>query len=88
MSEEKIISTEINENVNINGSVNITEDGNKTQIMYMSCSLNADTFGVNINVTVLNKEKYKENATQVKAEYEKFNKLCNERATALGYVIF
>ncbi|MEG2250124.1 MAG: hypothetical protein RR942_14555 [Romboutsia sp.] len=87
MAEEVKISTDINENVNINGTVNIAgENGANTQIMYMNCSLNADTFGANVNVSVNDKKLYKDNAETIKVEYNKFKDLVNERATALGYV--
>lgn len=87
--ENGIIKTNINENVNINGSVVIkNENGMEQQIMYMSCSLNADTFASNINVSVDNKELYKAHAAEIKEEYTKFKKLVDDRATALGYVIF
>ncbi|MBM7835705.1 hypothetical protein [Clostridium sardiniense] len=80
----KIVSN-IREDINISGSVN-TDNG--IQIMYMSCSLNRDTFGANINVVVNDKELYKANAVEVQAKYKEFKDLAEKRANELGNIIF
>ena len=87
-SVEGGVRTEINENLNINGSVTVEENGSSVQIMLMSCSLSATTLGLNINVTVIDKEKYKDHLSEIKEQYDKFSELCKERAKYLGYGLF
>ncbi|WP_432291560.1 hypothetical protein [Clostridium baratii] len=82
------ITTDINENVNLNGTVSITnENGVITQILYMSCSLNADSVVSNIDTTVYNKELFKANIQAVTAEVSKFRERASKRAGELGCII-
>lgn len=79
----------VNENTNLTGNVMLKgEDGVSKQVMYLSANLNADTFAVNITVNVMDKEAYKANAEIMKAKYAEFKSTVEQRATALGYVIF
>lgn len=78
----------INENININSSVKIKENDIETIVMYLNCTLNTDTLGVNINVSVNDKELYKKYSVQIKEEYNKFKTVVENRATTLGYEIF
>lgn len=78
----------INENININSSVKIRENDIETIVMYLNCTLNTDTLGVNINVSVNDKELYKKYSVQIKEEYNKFKTVVENRATTLGYEIF
>lgn len=82
------IKQSINENININSSVKVKENNIEKIIMYLSCTLNTDTLGVNINVSVSDKELYKIYSTQIKEEYNKFKATVENRATTLGYAIF
>ncbi|CAM2948714.1 hypothetical protein HAHI6034_05800 [Hathewaya histolytica] len=86
---ENNITMLINENTNLSANVMVKAgDGISKQVMYLSANLNADTFAVNISVNVMDKEAYKENATEMKAKYAEFKKQIENRATTLGYVIF
>ena len=82
------VEMKIDETVNVNANVSVVVNNNPTQVMYLNCGLNADTLGLNINVTVLNKELYKKHATEMKSKYREFKDLVNKRAESLGYVIF
>lgn len=75
-------------NENINSSVKIKENDIETIVMYLNCTLNTDTLGVNINVSVNDKELYKKYSVQIKEEYNKFKTVVENRATTLGYEIF
>ena len=92
--DEKTVNNEqlelnIDENINISGSINVkNENGISTQVMYMNCSLNADTFGSNINVVVNDKNTYKTNEAEIKEKYSKFKALVEKRAEELGNVVF
>lgn len=92
MSNETVntskITTDINENVNLTGTVNITnENGISTQIIYMSCSLNVDNVVSNIDTTVYNKELFKANVQAVTSEVAKFRERASKRASELGCII-
>ncbi|NGS95815.1 hypothetical protein ACSXDM_15050 (plasmid) [Clostridium perfringens] len=78
----------INENININSSVKIKENDIETIVMYLNCTLNTDALGVNINISVNDKELYKKYSVQIKEEYNKFKTVVENRATTLGYEIF
>lgn len=82
------IKQSINENININSSVKVKENNIEKIVVYLSCTLNTDTLGVNINVSVSDKELYKKYSTQIKEEYNKFKATIENRATTLGYEIF
>lgn len=89
MSEKNTVNMEVNENTNINATVTLTnEQGVNTQVMYLNASLNADTLGLNINVNVIDKVAYKNNAKEMKAKYLEFKQTVEDRATTLGYIIF
>lgn len=79
------ILAEFREDVNISGTIK-TED--EKQIMYMSCNINKDTFGSNINVIVYDKELYRNNAETVKEKYQEFKQMAEKRALELGNIIF
>ena len=82
------ITTDINETVNLTGTVDITnENGISTQIIYMSCSLNVDTVVSNIDTNVYNKELFKANIQAVTAEVTKFRERATKRAAELGCII-
>lgn len=85
---EQQIKVETSENININANISIEVEGIRKNIMNMYSSLNAENFGINININVIDKELYKSNAEAIKQEYEKFKKNVENRATTLGYVIF
>ncbi|HAT4302287.1 TPA: hypothetical protein I9089_002393 [Clostridium perfringens] len=82
------IKQSISENININSSVKVKENNIEQIVVYLSCTLNTDTLGVNINVSVSDKELYKKYSTQIKEEYNKFKTTIENRATTLGYEIF
>ncbi|MDQ0149119.1 hypothetical protein ACFO6R_05915 [Eubacterium multiforme] len=89
MENEVKVNVDIQENVTINGTVNLkNEEGNVQPVMYLTCTLNADSFGLNVNVNVVNKELYKSNSTEVKTKYAEFKALVAKRAEELNYIVF
>ncbi|HAT4339396.1 TPA: hypothetical protein I9094_001657 [Clostridium perfringens] len=81
------ITSEVNENTNLTGGVYINQNGMKTQIVSMNCSLTRDSIAT-ITVSIFNQELFKSNVEGVNAELIKFKTQATARGKELNCLVF
>ncbi len=88
MSEETLkVTSEINENTNLTGGVYINQNGMKTQIVSMSCSLTRNSIAT-ITTSIFNQELFMSNMEGVNAELIKFKTQAAAKGKELNCIVF
>ncbi|AOY53359.1 hypothetical protein [Clostridium perfringens] len=87
MSEQTNITSEINENTNLTGGIYINQNGMKTQIVSMNCSLTKDSIAT-ITTSIFNQELFKSNMEGVNAELIKFKTQAAAKGKELNCLVF
>lgn len=88
MSEETLkVTSEINENTNLTGGVYINQNGMKTQIVSMSCSLTRNSIAT-ITTSIFNQELFMSNMEGVNAELIKFKTQAATKGKELNCLVF
>ncbi len=88
MSEETLkVTSEINENTNLTGGVYINQNGMKTQIVSMSCSLARNSIAT-ITTSIFNQELFMSNMEGVNAELIKFKTQAVAKGKELNCIVF
>ncbi|MBO3420203.1 hypothetical protein QTH63_08565 [Clostridium perfringens] len=84
---EQNITSEINVTTNLTGGVYINQNGMKTQIVSMSCSLSKDSIAT-ISTSIFNQSLFLENIDGVNAELIKFKAKAAEKGKELNCLVF
>lgn len=88
MSEETLkVTSEINENTNLTGGVYINQNGMKTQIVSMSCSLSKDSIAT-ITTSIYHQGLFLENMQAVNTELIKFKTQAATKGKELNCLVF
>ncbi|AMN31765.1 hypothetical protein [Clostridium perfringens] len=87
MAEQINVTSEINENTNLTGGVYINQNGMKTQIVSMSCSLTRNSIAT-ITTSIFNQELFMSNMESVNAELIKFKAKAAEKGKELNCLVF
>lgn len=82
-----LVTSEINETTNLNGTVNVEVNGMKQQVMSMSCVLTEDSVA-NIQTYVTNMDLFQQNSQLVAAEVQKFRIKATDVAKGLNCFVF
>ncbi|HAT4182211.1 hypothetical protein ACSXDC_10730 [Clostridium perfringens] len=84
---EQNITSEVNVTTNLTGGVYINQNGMKTQIVSMSCSLSKDSIAT-ISTSIFNQSLFLENIDGVNAELIKFKAKAAEKGKELNCLVF
>lgn len=87
VNNQAIITSEVNENSNLIGGVYINQNGMKTQIVSMNCSLTRDSIAT-ITTSIYNQELFKSNMDGVNAELIKFKTQATAKGKELNCLVF